>query len=144
MQFMTLEELNTKLEECRCKESEYFLQGLYGSKDDNDKLSLIIRDDGDEKEFEVYYKEQGLKQFSRVFRSEDAACEHFLYEMNERITIRKVKRVKGLEGMTINERLYESGLMDEFDASRRKNKSRAEQILRILKVDENSIKDILD
>lgn len=43
----------------------------------------------------------------------------------------------------VNERLYATGLMDEFDTAKRKNKKRAAQILRILGVDYNSISKIL-
>ncbi|MFY0602440.1 MAG: hypothetical protein JXQ93_00715 [Flavobacteriaceae bacterium] len=59
------------------------------------------------------------------------------------MTIEKVHSVAGLGGMTVNERLYATGLMDEFNQVKKKNKTRVVQILRILRVDEPSIKKIL-
>ena len=46
--------------------------------------------------------------------------------------------------MTVNERLYTSGLMDEFDTSRQSNKRRAMEILQDLNVDDLSIDKILE
>lgn len=45
--------------------------------------------------------------------------------------------------MTVNERLYVSGLMDEFDKVKTTNKNRAKEILRWLRVDEPSIEMIV-
>jgi hypothetical protein len=45
--------------------------------------------------------------------------------------------------MTVNERLWESGLMDEFDRAKKKDKTRAKEILRWLRVDEPSIQKIV-
>jgi hypothetical protein len=47
-------------------------------------------------------------------------------------------------GMTVNERLYTSGLMDEFDITRQTNKRRAMEILQSLSVDDLSIDKILE
>jgi hypothetical protein len=47
-------------------------------------------------------------------------------------------------GMTVNERLYASGLIDEFDIARKTNKRRAMQILQDLSVDDSSIEKILE
>ena len=46
-------------------------------------------------------------------------------------------------GMTINERLYASGLMDDFDKYKKSNKRFARFILESLKVDRDSIEKIL-
>jgi hypothetical protein len=46
-------------------------------------------------------------------------------------------------GMTVNERLYLTGIMDEFDRCKIYNKPKARKILRALKVDEPSIDLIL-
>lgn len=48
-----------------------------------------------------------------------------------------------LRGMTVNEKLFESGLMAEFDKCLKKDKDRARQILRELFVDELSIEKII-
>ena len=45
--------------------------------------------------------------------------------------------------MTVNERLYVSGLMDEFDKVKIADKKRAKEILRWLRVDEPSIENIV-
>ena len=51
--------------------------------------------------------------------------------------------VKGLGGMTVNERLYESGLWDEFELAIKKDKEKARKILEYLKVDNPSINKII-
>lgn len=48
-----------------------------------------------------------------------------------------------LRGMTVNERLFVSGLMAEFDKCLKMDKERAKQILRELFVDELSIEKII-
>ena len=56
---------------------------------------------------------------------------------------KKAQSVEGIGGMTVNERLYVSGLMDLFDSSLKENKGLARVILQALKVDEKSIIDIV-
>jgi hypothetical protein len=63
--------------------------------------------------------------------------------MTEKQIAKKTNQVKDFAGMTVNERLYLTGLMDEFYSVRNSNKEKAALILRYLKVDEASIKDIL-
>jgi hypothetical protein len=53
------------------------------------------------------------------------------------------RRVEGLDGMTVNERLFSSGLIDEFDRVKRKDRVKARKILTALEVDEPSIDKIL-
>jgi len=55
----------------------------------------------------------------------------------------KVKKVDGLGGMTVNERLFATGLMDAFDKVRKKDKELAKFILQSIRVDEISINKIL-
>jgi len=55
----------------------------------------------------------------------------------------RVKLTKGLGGMTVNERLYRTGLMNAFEKSIKTNKNLAKRILVALKVDNNSIDEIL-
>jgi hypothetical protein len=45
--------------------------------------------------------------------------------------------------MTVNEKLYASGLMEEFDEVKATDKRRAKEILRWLRVDEPSIEKIV-
>lgn len=48
-------------------------------------------------------------------------------------------------GMTVNERLYVSGLMDEFDnALKKKDAKRAREILEQVELTEDSIRPILE
>ena len=50
---------------------------------------------------------------------------------------------ENINGMTGNERLFASGLMSEFDKSKRKNKEKTRKILQFLNFDENSINKII-
>lgn len=140
---MTIKELNSELKKLGVSDNRYYLHELFGSTDDNDKIALTVKKGKYKVEYEVYYKERGEKHSSRTFTSETDACEYFLSKIQEELTIEKVQNVVGLGGMTVNERLYATGLMDEFDITKKENKSRAAQILRILRVDEPSINKIL-
>ncbi|RNC86154.1 MAG: hypothetical protein ED557_03225 [Balneola sp.] len=51
--------------------------------------------------------------------------------------------LNGIVGMTVNERLYVSGLMDDFDKYKKSNQQFARFILERLKVDPSSIEKIL-
>lgn len=55
-----------------------------------------------------------------------------------------ISKTEGIEGMTVNERLYVSGLMEIFDNVKNTNKKHAHYILESLKVDEESISKILN
>jgi hypothetical protein len=57
--------------------------------------------------------------------------------------LEKVKQVDGLGGMTVNERLYVTGLMDAFDKARINDKELARIILEAIRVDAPSIEIIL-
>tara|TARA_R110002096_G_C14442934_1_gene710860 strand:+ start:613 stop:789 length:177 start_codon:yes stop_codon:yes gene_type:complete len=52
-------------------------------------------------------------------------------------------KLVGIEGMTVNERLYASDLMELFDEMKKTNKEYAQYILKSLKVDRESIEKIL-
>ena len=58
--------------------------------------------------------------------------------------LQAVRRVEGLEEMTVNERLYVSGLMNEFDKLKKHDKVKAAYILELQKVDKPSIYKILN
>jgi len=55
----------------------------------------------------------------------------------------KASGIIGIEGMTVNERLYVSGLIDIFDQAKRNDKDLARTILKALKVDMKSIEKIV-
>lgn len=57
--------------------------------------------------------------------------------------IKAVMQVGGLGGMTVNERLFASGLMDEFDSVKKTDKATARRILELLQVDKPSIEKIV-
>ncbi len=54
-----------------------------------------------------------------------------------------ISKVVGIQGMTINERLFATDLLDHFDKYKKSNKEYAEYILKALKVDSESIGKIL-
>ena len=141
---MTIKELHNELKKRNISEDKYYLQGLYGSTNDDNKIALTAKMGKYTAEYQVYYKERGEKHSERNFTTEKEACEYVMNKILEQHTIEKTQNIIGLEGMTVNERLYTSGLMDEFDRAKRKNKTRAYQILRILKVDKPSIDKILN
>jgi hypothetical protein len=140
---MTISDLHNKLKEIGINEDQYFLHGLFGSKDDNEKISLSIKKGKYELEFETYYKERGEKHSIRTFTTENETCEFIFRKLRDEQTYNRIQKIVGLSGMTVNERLFASGLMDEFDKAKRINKVRAKEILRWLRVDEPSIQKIV-
>ena len=55
----------------------------------------------------------------------------------------KANSVIGIQGMTGNERLWNSGLMEEFDKAKKSDKLKARTILQALQFDEVSINKII-
>lgn len=80
---MKLQELQIKLEELGVAKDKYYLHGLYGSNNDEDKLSLIIKKGLFTVEYETYYKERGEKHSVRLFTSEDEACSYIYKRLKE-------------------------------------------------------------
>ena len=78
---MTIKDLHVKLQEIGVTEKRYYLHGLYGSTDDNDKLGMLIKKGRYNLEYEVYYRERGDKHSSRIFIIEEDACRYFLHQM---------------------------------------------------------------
>lgn len=140
---MTIKELHKRLQEDGILEDQYFLHGLFGSADDNDKIGLTIKKGQYGLEYETYYKERGEKHSIRTFATEKEACEYIYKKLIDEQTLYRIQKIVGLSGMTVNERLWESGLMDEFDRAKKKDKTRAKEILRWLRVDEPSIEKIV-
>jgi hypothetical protein len=75
---MTIEELNSELKKLGVSDDRYYLHGLFGSADDNDKIALTVRKGKYTAEYEVYYKERGEKNSSRTLTTEDEASNMFL------------------------------------------------------------------
>ena len=63
--------------------------------------------------------------------------------MTDEKIIEAINKVDGLGGMTVNERLYVTGLMNEFDKSLKSDKERAKRILELLQVDKVSVDAII-
>lgn len=82
------------------------------------------------------YNDDDVEILKRV--KEQASC----FELQRKV-IDEVSKVKGISGMTVNERLYSTGLMNLIDKYKRSNKNYAEYILKALKVDNESISKIL-
>ena len=140
---MTIKELHKRIQNLGIPENRYYLHGLYGSTDDNEKYALAIRNGKYTTEFEVYYRERGEKHSIMVFTEEDKAYNYFFKNLKDGWTLENIPNIEGFSGMTVNERLYVSGLMEEFDECKIVNKTRAVHILRMLQVDEPSIKEII-
>ena len=132
---MTISELHKKLQNLNVPEDYYYLHGLYGSLDDNDKIALVVKQ-GDSN---VYFKEFGIKTTDLHFKTEDEACNYLFNRIEDNWRYEQIQKIEGLGAMTVNERLYISGLWNEFDACKSNDKARAKQILRWLRVDEPSI-----
>lgn len=60
-------------------------------------------------------------------------------KMTEKKIIAAINKIDGLGGMTVNERLYVTGLLKEFDKSLKSDKEKAKRILELLQVDGVSI-----
>lgn len=63
--------------------------------------------------------------------------------MTEQQIIRAISKVDGISGMTVNERLYVCGVIDEFDKALIADKPKAKKILELLGVDKPSIEKIV-
>ena len=63
--------------------------------------------------------------------------------MTDEKIIKLVNKVNGLGGMTVNERLFACGLINEFDKVIKTDKEKAKRILELIQVDKNSIDNII-
>jgi hypothetical protein len=70
---MDIKELSKILEELGIPANDYYLHGLYGSTNDEDKVSLVIRRGAFFIEYHVYYKERGGINSLKVFTDENEA-----------------------------------------------------------------------
>jgi len=80
---MTIQELHIKLKELSISEDRYYLHGLYGSINDDDKFSLIIKRKDYSTVYEVYFKERGEKHSIKTFITEDEACLYLYKRLQE-------------------------------------------------------------
>ncbi|RZK04096.1 MAG: hypothetical protein EOO46_17520 [Flavobacterium sp.] len=93
---MTIEELHNKLVELKIPEDRYYLHGLYGSADDNDKIALTIRQGKYTIEYETYFKERGEKHSVRTFTNEDEVSNWLLEKLVEEQEFLKSQREKSI------------------------------------------------
>ena len=82
---MNIQELCKKLKELNISDNLYYIHGLCGSPNDDEKLSMIIKKDMEGMRYEIYFKERGVKSIIRVFNSEEEACYFFLREVLKEI-----------------------------------------------------------
>lgn len=78
---MTIKELHNKLTELKIAVDQYYLHGLYGSTDDNDKVAMTIKRGKYTIEYEVYFREKGEKHSIRNFTDEHEACNYILKKL---------------------------------------------------------------
>jgi hypothetical protein len=78
---MELSELYKTLKENGISDDSIYLHGLYGSTNDDEKLSLTTRREKYSLIWEIYFKERGSKHSIIKFNNESEACEHYLKKM---------------------------------------------------------------
>ena len=94
---MTIEELYNKLVELQIPEDRYYLHGLYGSSDDNDKIALTIRKGKHTIEYETYFKERGEKHSIRIFTNEDEVSNWLFKKLVDEHEFWKSQRQKSID-----------------------------------------------
>lgn len=78
-----LEKLYFRLKALGVPEDSYYLQGLYGSTSDNDKLAMMVTKGKYVVEYEMYYKERGQKHIIQIFTDFDIASNYFIEQLTE-------------------------------------------------------------
>ncbi|WP_299156371.1 hypothetical protein [uncultured Christiangramia sp.] len=141
---MNISDLNKKLKKSGIDENEYYLNGLFGSKNNNDKIALSIKKGKFGIEYETYFIEKGEKHSVIKFDQEKEACDYVYRKLIKKKIESLIQNQSDFLGTTVNERLYLSGLMNEFEIAKKQNKKLAKDILRWLKVDKLSIEKIID
>jgi len=136
---LNLQQTYEELSRLGIPEDRYYLHGLYGSTDDDQRLGLTIRRGKYTIEYEVYFRERGEKGDIRTFTDEAKATEYFVNKLFESYLFEQTYSRPDIGGMTVNERLFATGLMDMFDRLKLTDKPRARQLLEAIKLDRNSI-----
>ena len=78
-----LKKLYFRMKALGIAEESYYLQGLYGSKTDDNKLALVLNEENNSTEYEMYYKEKGEKHVIQVFTDFDIASNYFIEQLIE-------------------------------------------------------------
>lgn len=83
---MTIEQLHLRLKDLEIPSENYYLHGIYRSTNDDDKPAKMGEHTS---EYEVYYKEKGVKHSFKTFSSEKEACEFLLNHFRESLDLKK-------------------------------------------------------
>lgn len=140
---MTLAELHNKLQEIGVPSDRYYLHGLYGSSNDDEKVALSINKGKYFIEYEIYSMSRGQRTSISTFTEESKACEYLYKKIRDGWIFEKIQKIQGLKNMPLDEKLQASGLKEEFESCKVNNKTRAVHLLRWLEVEESAIKSIL-
>lgn len=91
---MTIGELYNRLVELQIPEDKYYLHGLYGSSDDNEKIALTIQKGKYTVEYETYFKECGEKHSIKTFTNEDEVSKWILKKLVDEQEFWKAQKSK--------------------------------------------------
>ncbi|XOV68683.1 MAG: hypothetical protein ACFHU9_05860 [Fluviicola sp.] len=126
-----IEEALTRDPELRFGQALFNLRiNEFANRENPEEADYRMRDIHGDKDSEIIERIQGQINWFDLQRKVNKALEN--------------PELSGLGAMTVNERLYVSGLMDDFDKYKRSNKQFAAFILERLKVDRASIEKILN
>ncbi len=78
-----IKELYCSLKKLGIPEDRYYLHGLYGSLNDEDKLALVVKKGTHSLAYEIYFKERGEKRVLKTFTGESDACEYFYQRLKD-------------------------------------------------------------
>ena len=78
-----IEKLYFRMKALGISEESYYLQGLYGSQSDDNKLALVVREENNSTKYEMYFKENGEKHVIQVFIDFDIAANYFIEQLTE-------------------------------------------------------------
>ena len=105
-----------------------------------DIYGFINPDNPDEADYKV--RDIHADKDSTIIERINKRKEWFQLQSKIMIALEKPE-LNGIGGMTVNERLFVSGLIEDFDKYKKSDKKFARFILEKLKVDRNSIEEIL-
>jgi hypothetical protein len=88
---VTISELYQKLKDLGIPDEKYYLHGLYGSTDDNEKPALTIKRGKYFVEYETYFKERGEKYVVQTFMTEDEVCNYLHKQVVDNWTVSSPK-----------------------------------------------------
>lgn len=138
---MKLKELFDKLESSNIPKDKYYINGIYGSTDDENKPAMRLYNGN---MFEIYSKERGEKVIKKIYDEEEDACLYMFKLIRQTWDFERILSIKNITKLSIEERLKISGMKDEFEVALAEDKRRAKEILKLLRVDQSTIKSIIN